>query len=205
MNDKLESKSDAELNELFAVEILGRTISRDTGEPAMSVPEKTPGFDSWAPIPDFCSNFTLVKPFIENWRYADIEWNRITMLWTVSFQQGEYVASDMSLPRAAVVAMLYGKQGRRISPPMPIEASYYPSGNVRCIGARDEIIPEVRALAETPYRKRVEEIEKRMPFFDEFLYHGLITIHPNGTQEWKWKGVTIIVLERTDTGWTVKG
>ncbi len=38
--------------------------------------------------------------YLQTWRYADITWSRVTMLWTVSLQNGMHVASAHTLEEA---------------------------------------------------------------------------------------------------------
>ena len=124
MNDDLDTKSDAELNKLFAVEVAGWRFHK--GNPKE---EWVTLHDDWWISKEPCDRrgaatmfkrvhaFTTdandVLTWLERWRYADIEWNRITMLWTVSLQQGQFTGSAPSLPRATVLAILRDQREQR--------------------------------------------------------------------------------------------
>lgn len=101
MNDNLDQKTDEELDQIFALEVarwrrnLSWWVDRDG---------KTRD-DS-----HFCASANKVLPWLEKWRYSEIDWNRITLLWTVQLQNGECVGSAATFARAAVIAMIRGNR-----------------------------------------------------------------------------------------------
>lgn len=118
MNDDLDQKSDAELNKIFAEEVAGwvnvrpyiRTRTHDglrilKGHPDRQSTERR--------VPDFATDANAVLPWLEKWRYSDIYWNRITMLWQVRLQNGDHEASASTLARAAAIALIRGERGNR--------------------------------------------------------------------------------------------
>lgn len=103
MSDDLDYKSDAELNELFAVELAGmEQVTRALWAFPGDLPQSL----------TFCASADAVLPWLEKHRYLRILFCRETPVrWEVAKEDSPTVyAVASSFPRAAVIALIRAKR-----------------------------------------------------------------------------------------------
>lgn len=59
----------------------------------------------------------------------------------------------------------------------------------------DRLSSELHKQKERILIQLIEEIENRVPTDDEMRRYGNCMFFPGGKEEWKWRGVTILVVE----------
>lgn len=57
-------------------------------------------------IPPYATSADAVIPLLEQWRFGDVIWNRVTEIWSLGLQRGEYIAHENTFPLAACIALL---------------------------------------------------------------------------------------------------
>jgi hypothetical protein len=58
-----------------------------------------------------------------------------------------------------------------------------------------QLAREIVRCTEAKLIERVEALEGRVPTNDEIKRYGARGIHPDGREEWKWRGITILIVE----------
>lgn len=116
--DDFSAKTDRELEELFVREIAAwHNGDEKNGEyRGYQYDAKGNITQLGLHVPCFCSSADAVMPWLERWRYADLEWNRITESWQVSLQRGEFVGRADTFARAAVIALIRAKRAEKALP-----------------------------------------------------------------------------------------
>lgn len=117
--DDLDTKTDRELDELFASDFLGRKISRETGQAFMSAQCSNPNFDAWMAIPSFTTDANMVLPWLcrglVRYEYLNGARHEHRHQIRVPDRTGIWMAPARShtFPRAAVIALLRAKRSEK--------------------------------------------------------------------------------------------